>query len=97
MKLAEFRFFHHGHGNHTLWLSPEPKETLVQLETALLNVVPDCNDAIRHQGGFTPHLSVGQVSGQAAMESRCIGTKNTSSVMASNNIYRSRGQFDLAQ
>jgi 2'-5' RNA ligase len=67
VELAEFRFFHHGRGSYTLWLAPEPKERIIRLQTALQGVVPDCDDVTRYPNGFTPHLSVGQVRGQAAM------------------------------
>jgi 2'-5' RNA ligase len=65
--LAEFRHFHHGRERFTLWLAPEPRDSLVALQTALESVVPDCDDLSRHPDGFTPHLSVGQVSGRDAM------------------------------
>jgi 2'-5' RNA ligase len=68
VELAAFRFFHHGRGSYTLWLAPEPKERIVRLQAALQSVVPDCDDVTRYLHGFTPHLSVGQVRGQAAME-----------------------------
>jgi 2'-5' RNA ligase len=61
IRLATFRHFSHGGGRKTLWLAPEPADALVRLHAALLAVVPDCNDTIRN--GFTPHLSVGQVTG----------------------------------
>jgi 2'-5' RNA ligase len=65
--LGEFRHFEHGRGGHTLWLAPEPAEGLVRLQAGLACVVPDCDDTTRHQRGFTPHLSVGQVRGRQAM------------------------------
>jgi len=68
VELAEFRFFDHGRSSYTLWLAPEPKEQIVQLQAALQSVVPDCDDVARYPHGFTPHLSVGQVRGQAAIE-----------------------------
>ena len=65
--LSELRHFEHGRGGHTLWLAPEPPEGLVRLQAGLVSVVPDCDDTTRHQRGFTPHLSVGQVRGRQAM------------------------------
>jgi 2'-5' RNA ligase len=62
--LEEFREFRHGRHNYTLWLAPEPRDALVQLQAALQSAVPDCDDTARHADGFTPHLSVGQVRGQ---------------------------------
>ncbi len=67
VQLAEFRFFHHGGERYTLWLAPEPKASLLQLQAAISVVVPDCDDVSRFEGGFTPHLSVGQVRGRTRM------------------------------
>jgi poly(A) polymerase len=61
VRLARFRHFHHGGGRSTLWLAPEPAEPLARLQSALQSAVPACDDVSRHEGGFTPHLSVGQV------------------------------------
>ena len=63
VRLAQFRYFQHGRESYTLWLDPEPGAPLVELQSRLLGVVPDCDDVNRHEGGFTPHLSVGQVRG----------------------------------
>lgn len=62
--LAEFRHFDHGSNSHTLWLAPEPKQTLIDLQTALWRAVPDYDETRRFSGGFTPHLSVGQWQGE---------------------------------
>ena len=61
LRLAELRHFHHGRARYTLWLAPQPGETVVQLQAALEMAVPDCNETSGYPGGFTPHLSVGQV------------------------------------
>jgi 2'-5' RNA ligase len=63
--LEEVRFFRHGRESFTLWLAPVPKAALVRLQAALGGVVPDCNDVTQHREGFTPHLSIGQVRGEA--------------------------------
>jgi len=68
IRLAEFRHFEHRAGNYTLWLVPEPRGRLVELEAKLETVVPDCTDTSRHPEGFTPHLSVGQVRGREMLE-----------------------------
>jgi 2'-5' RNA ligase len=60
----KFKYFQHRHQNYTMWLNPEPKELVIQLQKKLLEIVPDCNDVNRHKGGFKPHLSVGQVKGK---------------------------------
>ena len=65
VELARFRTFRHGAAGGTVWLDPQPRAELVRLQTALWGVVPDCDETRRHAGGFTPHLSVGQVRGRA--------------------------------
>jgi 2'-5' RNA ligase len=66
VELATFHWFRH-RSSHTLWLAPEPKEAVVDLQTALWRTVPDCDEVRQHAGGFTPHLSVGQVRGKDAL------------------------------
>lgn len=68
IEFHRFRYFHHGRGQYTLWLAPEPAEAVIALQTALWQVAPDCDDTRRFPNGFTPHLSVGQVQGKAQME-----------------------------
>jgi 2'-5' RNA ligase len=60
--LAELRYFRHGRRNCTMWLAPEPAQSLVELQAALQTTVPDCDDVSRHPNGFTPHLSLGQTT-----------------------------------
>jgi 2'-5' RNA ligase len=67
VRLAEFRHFHHGRARYTLWLAPEPNESMLRLQAALASAAPGYHDVIRHANGFTPHLSVGQVDGRDAM------------------------------
>ncbi len=57
--LAEFRFFKHGH-SFTAWLNPEPTDEIVRLQGELAREFPDCDELSRFEGGFRPHLSVGQ-------------------------------------
>jgi 2'-5' RNA ligase len=64
VRLKAFDFFHHGRGRHTLWLAPQPAEAMRRLQAALQSAVPECNDVSRRADGFTPHLSVGQVTGR---------------------------------
>lgn len=63
IKLEEFNYFSHKKSNYTIWLSPEPREKIIELQSALLEIVPDCNDVNLNESGFTPHLSVGQFRG----------------------------------
>jgi RNA 2',3'-cyclic 3'-phosphodiesterase len=67
LELAELRFFRHRRESFTLWLAPEPKMELIQLQTLLGGIVPDCAAVLQHRDGFTPHLSVGQVRGERLM------------------------------
>ncbi|MBY8991372.1 MAG: 2'-5' RNA ligase family protein [Candidatus Lokiarchaeota archaeon] len=59
-----FKFFSHGHQNFTLWLDPEPADLIINLQTEILKLVPDCNDVNKFKKGFKPHLSVGQIKGK---------------------------------
>jgi 2'-5' RNA ligase len=68
IELAQFRFFGHSKKKYTLWLAPEPESQLVDLQSAVRKIVPDCNEVNLFPGGFTPHLSVGQVRGQSKMD-----------------------------
>ena len=62
--LLEFHYFNHGRQRYTFWLKPEPIELIIKLQAKILEIVPDCNDVNKYKKGFTPHLSVGQISGK---------------------------------
>ena len=64
--LATFRFFEHSQRSCTIWLAPEPPVAVVDLQTRLWQLVPDCSEVRDFPGGFTPHLSVGQAPGRKA-------------------------------
>ncbi len=66
--LSKFNYFHHGGESYTVWLEPEPAEKIIKLQDRLQEVVPDCDDVRKFKGGFTPHLSVGQVKGRVELE-----------------------------
>jgi len=66
--LQEFRLFDHGKEKYTLWLTPEPQEEIIRLQSLLQAVVPDCDEVSAFGSGFVPHLSVGQVKGQKRMQ-----------------------------
>jgi 2'-5' RNA ligase len=68
--LARFRFFYHRHARYTMWLEPEPPEPVIDLHRRLHRRFPGCDDTARFRSGFTPHLSVGQISGQAKLHRR---------------------------
>ena len=67
ISFAKFNYFDHGHQNYTLWLVPEPKELIIEIQFELRTISPSCNDLNRFKGGFRPHLSVGQVRGKKKM------------------------------
>jgi 2'-5' RNA ligase len=60
--LATFQAFGHAFGKATIWLAPEPRHAFVTLQAALQAAFPAYDDQSRFPTGFTPHLSVGQVS-----------------------------------
>ncbi|HVO84390.1 MAG TPA: 2'-5' RNA ligase family protein [Syntrophobacteria bacterium] len=66
MTLESFRFFEHSPRSCTVWLAPDPPEPLIQLQTELWRLVPDCSEVRGFRGGFAPHLSVGQAPGRKA-------------------------------
>ena len=68
--MARFGLFAHSRRKATLYLVPEPAYALKKLQAAIQAVVPECNDVGRFPGGYTPHLSVGQVRGSQAHASR---------------------------
>jgi 2'-5' RNA ligase len=61
VSFSEFQAFQHGRNGFTLWLEPHPKRAVCDLQDALWQVLPDCDETRKHPEGFTPHLSVGQV------------------------------------
>ena len=67
-----------GHGSSsTIWLKPDPTAALCDLHNILWLACPECNDVRRHEGGFTPHLSVEQVKGAGAWVSILETLQNT--------------------
>jgi 2'-5' RNA ligase len=68
-ELSVFRSFGHRGGRSTLWLAPEPLEKFVRLHSALQEAAPGFDHTSRFHGGFTPHLSVGQASGEEETQS----------------------------
>jgi 2'-5' RNA ligase len=70
--LARFSWFRHARERYTVWLEPEPKAPVVALQEALYRALPAFSDTRSFKGGFTPHLSVGQVEGEGRLR-RLIG------------------------
>lgn len=68
VELGELKWFRHREQGHTLWLAPQPRHALVELQRALLRAVPDCDDLNHYAQGFEPHLSLGQVQARARLE-----------------------------
>jgi 2'-5' RNA ligase len=62
INLGTFKYFKHK-GNCTLWLQPDPVDTVKLLQSKLEQIFPYCNDlSTISNEGYTPHLSVGQFS-----------------------------------
>lgn len=68
VNLERFDCFHHGRGRYTIWLAPEPCASMIELQAALQQAIPECDNVSRYEKGFTPHLSVGQVNGKKRLE-----------------------------
>jgi len=66
VKLSRFDLLIYPRRQATVYLIPEPAGALKELQKALLEIVPDCDDVTRFTGGFRPHLSVGQIRSQEA-------------------------------
>lgn len=64
INLKDFNFFPSGRQTYTLWLDPRPNESIINLQSKILKLVPDCNDVNKFKSGFKPHLSVGQIKGK---------------------------------
>ena len=60
LELTTFNLFQHPRRGCTIWLAPEPEDSVIKLQTRLWQVVPDCDEVRRHPNGFTPHLSIAQ-------------------------------------
>ena len=67
LTLAHFGSFRHGR-DYTVWLAPTPAEPLQKLHRTLTKALPHFGDTGSFQGGFTPHLSVGQVEGASNLK-----------------------------
>ena len=75
LTLARFSSFRHAQENYTVWLEPIPSENIVDLQRALTKALPEFGDTGSFRDGFTPHLSVGQVTGTAKLK-RLLGELN---------------------
>jgi 2'-5' RNA ligase len=60
VSLISFGSFSHGKGHFTVWLKPEPTETLLDLHATIWAAVSYDEDYAQRIGEFTPHLSMGQ-------------------------------------
>ncbi len=67
LRLTEVRYFKHQGGEYTLWLAPEPAAALDQLHRLLARALPHHDDLDRFEGGYRPHLSLGQVARRAGL------------------------------
>ena len=75
LTLARFSSFRHGRESYTVWLEPTPAEPLAKLHRALMGTLPQFGDTGSFKGGFTPHLSVGQIEGAGKLK-RLLGELN---------------------
>ena len=50
--LKQFNYFNHGKQRYTVWLNLQPEETIIELQGALLKIVPDCDDVKKFRHGF---------------------------------------------
>jgi len=64
LTLTTFNTFGHGKGHFTVWLTPEPDESVRDLHAAVWTAVSCDEDHEPRIERFTPHLSVGQVRGR---------------------------------
>ena len=62
LTLSKFIFLKHITGRATITLAPEPKEAIEEIQSKIEIVLPEYNDISRFEGGFKPHLSIGQAS-----------------------------------
>ena len=62
--LKYIKYFSQRHQIYTLWLDPEPINSIIKLQAEILQLVPDCNDVNRYKNGYRPHLSLGQIKGK---------------------------------
>gem|GEM_PF-718595 len=70
VSLSRMRSFRHGKSD-TIWLEPsvEPSRDLHRLQAALQALFPLCDEqSHRSRSGYTPHLSLGQLRGDARGE-----------------------------
>jgi len=66
VELAEFRTFRHGRGNHTIWFAPKPESDLIELQAVVQRATVGEASGSKPPR-FRPHLSIGQVNGNAEM------------------------------
>ena len=77
--LEVFRFFSHHRARYTVWLDPQPpiiasekssrrQNPITNLQKDLWKTIPDCDDTRRFKNGFTPHLSVGQITNKQNLD-----------------------------
>eukprot|EP00035_Acanthoeca_spectabilis_P033828 m.25635 g.25635 ORF g.25635 m.25635 type:complete len:449 (-) comp6219_c0_seq1:1853-3199(-) len=70
LRFDQLGVFHHSKKSHTFWLDPETNAgagggecPLTHLYHTLLTLFPHCDDTNSKEGGFRPHLSLGQAKG----------------------------------
>ena len=76
VKLDSFNFFQHGKQRFTMWLEPKPQDSIINLQRKIQIIAPDCNDVVLFKEGFTPHLSLGQITGKDLLERTLLDFKS---------------------
>lgn len=89
LSLNKFKFFSHNYQSYTIWLDPEPSTPIINLQSEILKIVPNCDDVNKFKEGFRPHLSVGQIRGKKKLIRviECLQTSWKSLEFVVNEIY----------
>ncbi len=66
--LQDFHYFNLGRQKYTLWLKPEPNDSIITLQAKILEIAPDCNDVNKFKTGYKPHLSLGKIKGKSKLD-----------------------------
>ena len=68
ISLRKFNFFTHGKESFTIWLDPEPSDSIITLQAKILEIAQDCNDVNKFKNGYKPHLSLGQIKWKSKLD-----------------------------
>ena len=68
ISLKKLKYFTHRKNIFTIWLDPEPNDSIISLQAKILEITPDCNDVNKFKNGYRPHLSLGQIKGKSKLD-----------------------------